>query len=143
MTDCITRELVLAALHKVTNALDSPLAPRLRDPDTNVQIAELGIDSLDALEWCMEIEAQSGVEVDPAYLLTHNSIDALVELLAERKDHSSRDWDEQRLTHSPRDMPLPLSFSQERIWRYCRTPEDSFTYVLRLRDRIPGRLTSR
>ena len=44
------------------------LADGLREPTNDVPIADLGLESLDVVEWCMEIETRTGVEVDPADL---------------------------------------------------------------------------
>ena len=136
------RKLVVDALVKVTNALsNSELAMRLKDPKVDVAIADLGIDSLDAIEWCMEIEARGGVEIDPVELTTHRSIDALVGLIVNRCRHVVAAGDTPPpLVRVSRDGPLPLSLAQESIWTYSQTPERSAAYALGMRDHILGPL---
>lgn len=82
MTDPKWREIVVEALHKATDALNNALVSnQLKDSGTDVRIADLNIDSLDAVEWCMEIEERTGLELDPAELtdlVTVNDVAALV-----------------------------------------------------------------
>lgn len=135
------RQIVIEALQKVTNALDDPeLAARLRDPSINTAIADLGIDSLDAIEWCMEIEARSGMELDPVELTTHGSIDKLVSLIVDRSRHAGTASDLPQLVRVSRDGSLPLSLAQESIWGYSQAPQVSAAYALGMSDRILGAL---
>ena len=139
--DQYVREMVVDALHKVIGALNDPkLALQLWDPTTNTLIADLGLDSLHSIEWCMEIQARSGVEVDPAELTTFGSVDELVGLIVDRRRHVGIEGNAPRLVRAPRDAPLPVSFAQERIWPYCQTPEGSAAYVMALSDHIFGPL---
>src|SRR5271156_4869266 len=92
MNELRARILVVEALHEVTGALSTPdLALRLNDSNTNVLIAELGLDSLSAVEWCMEIETRSGIDLDPAELTTHGSLDELVRLIVGRAGSAERE----------------------------------------------------
>jgi acyl carrier protein len=141
MNHSSVRTLVIDALHKVTEALSKPeLAQRLQDPKINVAIKDLEIDSLEAVEWCMEIEERSGVELDPVELTTHRSIDELVDLIVSRSRQAGDADDKPKPVRVSRDKPLPLSFSQERIWKYCQTPKGSAGYMLGMRDHILGAL---
>jgi len=83
MTDPKWREIVVEALNKATDALNNPLVSnQLRDPQTDVRIADLNIDSLDAVEWCMEIEERTGLELDPGELTDLATVDGLVAFVA-------------------------------------------------------------
>jgi len=138
MNDQGVRKMVIDALHKVTGASNnSERAARLQDSKINMAIADLGIDSLDAIEWCMEIEARSGVELDPVEITTHDSIDELVGLIVNRSRRAGI-ADEPQLARVPRDGPLPLSLGQESIWRNCHTHQVSAAFVLGLSDRLLG-----
>ena len=55
------RAAILNALSKVVK-LPLEHASRLFDPSFNIKLSELAIDSLDALELCMEIETNTGAE---------------------------------------------------------------------------------
>jgi acyl carrier protein len=135
------RELIIDALRKLTDATNAPeLAERLQNPNFDVAIRDLGIDSLEAVEWCMEIEERSGIELDPVELLTHDSINALAELVAGRGRNPQTTDDKPELTRVSRDQPLPLSFSQESIWKYSQAPENTAAYVLGMSDHIFGAL---
>jgi acyl carrier protein len=142
MKDEDVRKLVVDALQKVLTALNkSETVMRLKESKVDVAIADLGIDSLDAVEWCMEIETRSGVELDPVELTTHRSIDALVGLIVDRRRHVvATPATSPPLVRVSRDGPLPLSFAQESIWTYCQTSERPPTYALGLRDHILGPL---
>lgn len=85
MTDPKWREIVVEALNKATDALNNPLVSnQLRDPQTDVRIADLNIDSLDAVEWCMEIEERTGLELDPAELTDLATVNDVAALLGNK-----------------------------------------------------------
>jgi len=141
VNDQSIRKIIIDALHEATGALSDPeLALRLQDPKINLSIADLGISSLDAVAWCMEIEARSGVEVEPPELFVHGSIDGLVGLIVLRGGQAGSASDAPQLVRVPRGEPLPLSFTQERIWRTSQTPEESAAFAVRRRDLIVGSL---
>jgi acyl carrier protein len=141
MSDHDVRDMVIGALLKVVSSLEEPeLAPVQRDLETNLAIADLGIDSLEAIEWCMEIEARSGVELDPVDLTTHGTIDELVRLVAGRMRDRKTSADAPPLMRIAREGRLPLSLGQESMWRYSQTPRTSAAYTLGLSDQFFGPL---
>jgi acyl carrier protein len=89
MTGVDARTMVVESLRKVAGATAKPaLRGVFQDPNSNVPIAQFGFDSLDAVEWCMEIETASGIELDPAELAPLVMLDDLVLLLAQRLGQS-------------------------------------------------------
>ena len=50
----------------------------------DVSFAELELDSLSAMELCMNVEEAAGVEVELGDLVLHPSVNALAAVLAER-----------------------------------------------------------
>jgi acyl carrier protein len=78
MSESTVRELVVGSLLKVLDLpSNSARSLRLQSTSGNPTIAELAIDSLDAIEWCMEIESRGGIELDPAELSPQTSIMSL------------------------------------------------------------------
>jgi acyl carrier protein len=133
--------MLVDTLRKVMNVPnDSDLALRLPEPNTNLPLAELGLDSLDVIEWCMEIEARTGVKTDPADLITHGSVDELVSLIVDRKRAAGMSADATQLVRVPRGAPLPLSLTQERSWKYSQTAKGSAAYWLHQKNHILGPL---
>ena len=84
MTRSEARLKILQALDVASYAMNDPnVGPRLRDPCTDVLFHELGLDSLAAIECCMALEESVGLEIDPADLATHGSINKLAGYIAE------------------------------------------------------------
>ena len=84
MTRSEARLKILQALDVASYVLNDPnVGPRLRDPNADVLFRELGLDSLAAIECCMALEESVGLEIDPADLATHGSIDKLAGYIAE------------------------------------------------------------
>ena len=81
MNDQDMARIVMEALQKVTRSRE-PAPPPLRP---ELAIADLHLDSFDALECCMEIEQRIGIELDPAELANAKNIGEMVSLIAERK----------------------------------------------------------
>jgi acyl carrier protein len=140
MNERAVRSMVINALHKTAGMVGGPaLAAKLQDPETDVAIAALEIDSLDGIEWCMEIEAQSGVDLDPVELTTLRSINELVGLIVKRGGlrNVGEDLAWAAIT---RGGPLPLSLAEESIWNYSQSSGTSAAYALSMRDRFLGKL---
>ena len=69
MTDAEARALVVEALHETARAFNNPaVSERLQAPDGDLKLEELGLDSLDLVEWGVEIEKRSGIVLDTADL---------------------------------------------------------------------------
>lgn len=128
------RVAIIDAICKVVKPRDE-WTFQSKDSDFDLPIAELAIDSLEVLELCMEIETNTGVELDPAELVSVATINELIGLVASKDEGPTAS-----LTRAPRDRPLPLSLAQESVWNYCRNLENPSAYVLGMIDRIDGPL---
>ena len=85
MTEAEAREMLVRALHKTANVLSDPaISERLKDPHGQVASDELKLDSLDRVEWCIEIESQTGVSLDPAEIATAGSLADIVSLVTRK-----------------------------------------------------------
>lgn len=83
MTKEEARALLVSTLHDASGALDNgSLSPRLNDPNGEIRIEELEIDSLTTIEWGMKIEEQAGIEIDPAVLKEFETLGELAAHLA-------------------------------------------------------------
>ena len=75
MTDAEARAVLVAALQQTANVFNDPaVSDRLRNPAGDVRIDELKLDSLDIVEWCLEIETQTGLSIDPAEVATATTL---------------------------------------------------------------------
>ncbi len=143
MTGLDARTMVVESLRKVAGATAKPaLRGVFQNPNSNVPIAQFGFDSLDAVEWCMEIETLSGIELDPAELAPLVMLDDLVRLIAQRLGQAPEPDGAPPIRRIPRGGPLPLSFAQESIWTYCQNPDVNAKYLLFMVDRIDGPLNA-
>lgn len=80
MTEEEARHLVVEALGNTANSFNNPaVSDRLRRGDAGVRLEELGLDSLDVVEWSVEIENRTGVILDPGEL---NAVDTLGDVVA-------------------------------------------------------------
>jgi acyl carrier protein len=79
------RAILVAALDNAGNALHNPrLSSRLADASQDVPFGEFDLDSLAAIEVCMEVEEKTGIEIDLGDLAQHGSLNALARAVAER-----------------------------------------------------------
>lgn len=79
------RKKVLQALHTATNVFNEPsLSAKLLDPNKDITFVELQLDSLAAIECCMALEDDVRIDIDPADLAIHNSINKLAEHIVRR-----------------------------------------------------------
>lgn len=85
MTEQEAREMIVAALHKTANVFNNPaVSDHLQDAERNVTIEELQLDSLDIVEWGVEIEAQTGLTIDPAELNGAQSLQDVIKVVVEK-----------------------------------------------------------
>jgi acyl carrier protein len=85
MTFSEARETVVRALDTAANVLnDADLGTALRDPALDVRFAELKLDSLATIECCLVLEDDTMIEIDPADLAIHDSVNRLAEFIAQR-----------------------------------------------------------
>jgi len=69
MTAAEARAMIVEALHETARSFNNPaVSERLQSPDQDVRLEELELDSLDLVEWGVEIEKRSGVVLDTADL---------------------------------------------------------------------------
>jgi acyl carrier protein len=72
------RKHILAAIHSASSVLDNPRYVGLATtPDMDVGFDDLGLDSLAAMEICMELEEKAGIEIDLGDLAIHPSVNLL------------------------------------------------------------------
>ena len=137
MNEVAIQQSLLEAIQKTSGELDPQLAKQLLEPGFDMSLADFGLDSLEAIQCCMEIESLTGVELDPAELVTTDTFAALANLVADRLQGGTRRGTPQ-MVRASRDAPLRLTYSQEAIWPYCQPP--NIGYVLHIVDRITGPL---
>ena len=78
------------ARRAIVDALDDVLAvlgvaeygPSLTDPYGDITFEAIGLDSLTGLEFCLEVEERTGVELDLGHLLQHDSVNRLAAYVA-------------------------------------------------------------
>lgn len=63
---------------------DPKFSNRLTDPKADILFSEIEMDSLAAMEICMNIEERTGAEIDIGDLAIYPSVNALAEFLATR-----------------------------------------------------------
>ena len=77
------RSHILQAFNHTSSILsETRFASQLADPGQDIALSELGLDSLAAMEICMKIEDETGVEIDLGDLAIYSSINALARHLA-------------------------------------------------------------
>jgi len=85
MTFLEARKKVVQALDAATDVFnDVEFSRRLHDPTVDVSFAELELDSLAAIECCLALEDNISIDVDPADLAVHNSINKLANYIIQR-----------------------------------------------------------
>ncbi len=85
MTPAEARQKVLRALDVAINIFNDPkLSGKLHEPGIDVTFAELELDSLAAIECCMALEEDIGIDIDPADIAIHDSINKLAEHIVQR-----------------------------------------------------------
>ncbi|MDX6698478.1 MAG: hypothetical protein QOE65_1875 [Solirubrobacteraceae bacterium] len=100
---------------------------------------DLGGDSLSAAVIATGVHELAGVELEMTSFADAPTIAAMAALV-ERRRADGDSPDEPDLVRVPRSGPLPLSFAQERTWRYTRTPEASDAYLMARATDIRGPL---
>jgi len=80
------RAQIIVAIDAATSILSEPrFAGRIRDPEFDVEFADLGLDSLAAMEICMELEEKAGIEIDLGDLAIHPSLNMLARHVMETR----------------------------------------------------------
>ena len=79
------RIAVVEALNDTAHLFDnSELVGRLRSPEGDVALSELGLDSLDVVEWTVEIDRRTGVSLDPGEVSGVTMLSQVTALVASR-----------------------------------------------------------
>jgi amino acid adenylation domain-containing protein len=100
---------------------------------------ELGGESLSAVVVAARIHASLDVEVALSAFVENSTVAKLAQFI-DRRRTEARDLSRPPLVRVPREQPLPLSFAQERCWRYSQTPEGSAGWVVSRNLRVKGEL---
>jgi amino acid adenylation domain-containing protein len=99
---------------------------------------DLGGDSLVAAVVAARVHAAKGVELDLRVFVDHPRLAdfaRFVDVL-----HSAQRERTQPLVRAPRQGPQPLSYAQQRIWKYSRTPEEAAGYTVSYMHQFAGPL---
>jgi amino acid adenylation domain-containing protein len=111
---------------------------RLPEIDRDDNFFGLGGDSLMAAVIAARVYDRIKVELNLAMFADHPSLAQLASVV-DRMRAEAADG-EPPLVPLPRDAPLPLSFAQERVWKFSRAPSDAAAYVRTRTFRIVGPL---
>jgi acyl carrier protein len=85
------RAQVISAIQFASSALNEELiASKLADNGADLAFSELELDSLAAMELCIEIEDKTGVEIDLGDLALHASVNDLAKLMVARSPAHDR-----------------------------------------------------
>lgn len=79
------RQHVIDAVLATRGSLHDPAFANFIQPDQDISFAELEIDSLTAIEFCLEIEDRTGIEIDPGDLVSNPSVNALSAMLTSKQ----------------------------------------------------------
>lgn len=83
MTLAEARAQILSAIDFASGALNKePIARKLAIPGADLEFSELDLDSLAAMEVCLEIEDKTGIEIDLADLARYPTLNTLAEFMA-------------------------------------------------------------
>jgi Condensation domain/Phosphopantetheine attachment site/AMP-binding enzyme C-terminal domain len=99
----------------------------------------LGGDPVTAAEIASAARESLGVELHPRDFARTPTVAAMAERLERLSGPETAAV--AGIARTPRTGPVPCSFSQERIWRYSRTPETSSGYTVACESRILGPLS--
>lgn len=85
MTEAEARELIVAALNKTAHSFNNPaVSDQLQTPGADLALADLELDSLDIVEWTVEIEKETGVSLDTADINAASTLSDIVAVVASR-----------------------------------------------------------
>jgi Condensation domain/AMP-binding enzyme/Phosphopantetheine attachment site/AMP-binding enzyme C-terminal domain len=100
---------------------------------------DLGGDSLIAAVVAARVHAELEVQLNLSVFAYHPTLAELAGIIDKMKQTRAIE-NKPKLTSSPRNGPLPLSFYQERIWMFSQTPDQSAAYTMSRGYRIVGQL---
>ncbi len=99
----------------------------------------LGGDSLHAAVVSAQVHAAYGITLRLQVFASHPTLSDLARAIDDLRPAKAPGVSP-GITRVPRDRALPLSFEQERIWKYSQTPAQSASYVITGSHRIRGPL---
>ena len=80
MTFDEARTLIIGVIHETTNFLHRPdMAAQIEDTDADIAFGDIEMDSLVAMELCIELEDKTGVQVELGDLALYPSVNALAQ----------------------------------------------------------------
>jgi acyl carrier protein len=80
------RSLILSMVNQSWALVHDPrFSARVGDPKADILFSEIEMDSLAAMEVCMNIEEETGAEIDIGDLAVYPSVNALAEHLATKR----------------------------------------------------------
>ena len=83
MSDTEARAIVIEALDKTAGVSNDPgVTARLRSPQGDLTLEELGVDSLDLAEWALALEEMTGLVINPAELTGATHLSDVVKVMA-------------------------------------------------------------
>jgi acyl carrier protein len=100
---------------------------------------DLGGDSLSAMVVAAQVHAALTVQLDLRAFADHPTLAPLAAAIDKLRQTGQVDG-RPGLVRVSRQTPMPLSFAQERTWKYSRTPEASAGYTVACSHRIRGPL---
>jgi acyl carrier protein len=84
------RSVLVEALNDTAHSFDSSaVSARLRNPSADIALRELELDSLDMVEWTVEIEKRCGAALDTADLAGLTNLSELSALLVARVEEAA------------------------------------------------------
>ncbi len=104
---------------------------------SDVNFFEQGGDSLLGMEVMIQLGEAFQLDLPASLLFERPTVTELSQAIGELRSGTARTGP---LTAVPRDAPLPLSYFQERVWRYCQTAADPLQFITSTRRRLKGRL---
>ena len=124
-------EKLLAEVWK--NVFNRPVIGRQDD------FFDLGGDSLNATVISAQVHAAHGVELPLRVFTDHPTLAQLAGAIDDLR-RAGRTPALPALVRVPRETPLPMSFSQERVWEHCRSAPALLAYAMATSHRIHGPL---
>jgi acyl carrier protein len=83
LSDTEARTIVIEALDKTAGVSNDPaVTARLRSPQGDLTLEELGVDSLDLAEWALALEEMTGLVINPAELTGATNLSDVVNVIA-------------------------------------------------------------
>jgi acyl carrier protein len=84
------RSVVVGALGETAHSFDSSaVSARLQSPDGDIALKELELDSLDMVEWTVEIEKRCGIGLDTADLAGAVMLSDVLAVLVSRAEEAA------------------------------------------------------